>query len=442
MEICVKRLLCRISLLFVLLSATGMLSVAFSQKVISIKVDQSINPASAEFIGQSIQKAENQNANAILIHLNTPGGLMTSMREIVSDIMESKVPVIVYVSPSGARAGSAGVFITMAAHIAAMAPGTNIGAAHPVTLQGSNDGIMIEKSTNDAAALIRSIAEKRNRNITWAEEAVRMSKSLSETEALSQNVIDLIASDVQELLQKTDSMQVYVSGKYRTLHTAHAEIVPLEMGFFQKILSFISDPNIAYILMMLGFFGLIFELFNPGAIFPGVVGVICLILAFYTMSSLPVNYAAIALIVFGIILYLLEIQFISHGMLAIGGTVSVFLGSMFLFRTSSTDDVVAVSWSVIIAVTLVSFLFFFFIVTMGLRAQKLKPASGTDNLIGREGVAMSSVDQDGWVKISGETWKAKAENIPIEPGSNIIVTGRSGLTLTVKNIESKTNATS
>lgn len=442
MDIGLKRLICRFFLLIVLLLGAGVFSIAYSQRVISITVDQSINPASAEFIGQSIQKAEEQNAAAILIQLNTPGGLMTSMRGIVSDIMESEVPVIVYVSPSGARAGSAGVFITMAAHIAAMAPGTNIGAAHPVALRGNNDGIMIEKSTNDAAALIRSIAEKRNRNITWAEEAVRMSKSLSETEALNQNVIDLIASDVQALLQKTDSMQIYVSGEYKTLHTAHAEIVPLEMGFFQKILSFISDPNIAYILMMLGFFGLIFELFNPGAIFPGVVGVICLILAFYTMSSLPVNYAAIALIVFGIILYLLEIKIISHGMLAIGGTVSVFLGSMFLFRTSSTDDVAAVSWSVIIAVTLVTLLFFFFIVTMGLRAQKLKPVSGSDNLIGKEGVAMSSIDQEGWVKVDGETWKATTENLPIAPGSSVRVMGRLGLTLTVKNVEPTTNTSS
>lgn len=379
----------------ILLAGSAVFTSAQAQKVISIKVDQSINPSSAEFIIQAINEGKKENATAILIHLNTPGGLLTSTRDIVTHILGSPVPVIVYVSPSGSRAGSAGVFITMAANIAAMAPGTNIGAAHPVAMQGKNDGIMNEKSTNDAAAFIRSIAEKRNRNITWAEDAVRRSQSLSESEALAQNVVNMVVANDKELLDKVDGMQVSVSGGYATLHTRGATVVALEMGFFQKVLSFLSDPNMAYLLMMLGFLGLVFEMFNPGAIFPGVVGVICLVLAFYTMSSLPVNYAGIALIVFGIILYVLEIKIISHGMLAIGGTISIFLGSMFLFRTSSTEQVTALSWSVIIGTTLVTSLFFLFIVTMGLRAQTQKPVTGDSALLGKEGFAFSAIDKEG-----------------------------------------------
>lgn len=416
---------------FVMLLSGLVFSPVQAQKVVSITVDQSINPSSAEFMIQAIHQGEKTGASAVLIHLNTPGGLLSSTREIVTHIMESKVPVIVYVSPSGARAGSAGVFITMAAHIAAMAPGTNIGAAHPVSMQGKNDGIMNEKSTNDAAAFIRSIAEKRNRNITWAEDAVRRSQSLSESEALAQNVVNMVVANDKELLDKVDGMQVSVSGGYATLHTKGAEMDVLEMGFFQKVLSFMSDPNVAYVLMMLGFLGLVFEMFNPGAIFPGVVGVICLIFAFYTMSSLPVNYAGIALIVFGIILYLLEIKVVSHGMLAIGGTISIFLGSMFLFRTSSSQDVASLSWAVIIAMTLVTSLFFLFIVTMGLRAQTQKPVSGDNTLLGKEAIAFSAIAPEGWVKFSGETWKARSGKGPIEANTKVVITAREGLTLTV-----------
>lgn len=404
---------------------------AHAQKVISIDVTESINPASAEFIESSIQKAADKKATCIVIQMNTPGGLLTSTRDIVKSIMNAKVPVVVYIAPSGARAGSAGVFITMASHIAAMAPGTNIGAAHPVSLQGKADGIMNEKSTNDAAAFIRSIAEKRGRNVIWAEDAVRTSAALSETEALAQNVINLIADNEQQLLEKINGLRIQTSSGEHVLQTSHAQVETLEMGFFLKVLSRISDPNIAYILMMLGFFGLIFELFNPGAIFPGIVGVISLILAFYTMSSLPVNYAAIALIVFGIILYLLEIKIVSHGMLAIGGTVSVLLGSMFLFRTSSSDDVMGLSWAVIITTTLVTFLFFVFLVGMGLKAQKLKPASGNDALIGKTGISLTRIEDTGMVRISGESWRAVSNNGAIAENTEVIVTGMKGLTLYV-----------
>lgn len=432
------RLLSRTALIFLFLLFSA---IAFSQKVISISVNESINPASAEFIQQSIKTAENEKASCLVIQLNTPGGLLTSTRTIVTDIMGSKVPVVVYISPTGSRAGSAGVFITMSANIAAMAPGTNIGAAHPVNMQGKAGGIMNEKITNDAAAFIRSIAEKRNRNVAWAEEAVRTSASISETEAVEQNVVNLIANSEQELLQKINGLTVQTAAGDQQLHTAGAKVETIEMGFFLKVLSRISDPNIAYVLMMLGFFGLIFELFNPGAIFPGIVGVICLILAFYTMSSLPVNYAAIALIVFGIILYLLEIKIISHGMLAIGGTVSVFLGSMFLFRASSTQDVTSLSLAVIITTTLITFLFFVFLIGMGLKAQKLRPAIGNVAMIGKKGFAMTDIGESGNVKIMGETWRAISNEGLIPQNSRVAITGIKGLTLYVSPInETETNS--
>lgn len=404
---------------------------AHAQKVISIDVTESINPASAEFIENSIQEASEKKATCIVIRLNTPGGLLSSTRDIVTSIMNASVPVVVYIAPSGARAGSAGVFITMASHIAAMAPGTNIGAAHPVSMQGKADGVMNEKSTNDAAAFIRSIAEKRNRNIMWAEDAVRTSAALSETEALSQNVINLIADNEQQLLEKINGLHIQTSNGEHILRTSNAQVENIEMGFFLKVLSRISDPNIAYILMMLGFFGLIFELFNPGAIFPGIVGVICLILAFYTMSSLPVNYVSVALIIFGIVLYLLEIKIVSHGMLAIGGTVSVLLGSMFLFRTTSTDSVMSLSWAVIISTTLITFLFFAFIVGMGLRAQKLKPVSGNNALIGKKGVALTEIADTGMVRVLGEKWSAVSDEGTIPENTEVLITGMKGFTLHV-----------
>lgn len=327
------------------------------QTVVSITINGTINPASADFIHNCIEKAGNEKAECLLIHLNTPGGLLKSTRVIVGDILETTVPVIVYVSPGGAQAGSAGVFITLAAHIAAMASGTNIGAAHPVNLQGSVDTIMSQKATNDAAAFIRAIAEKRKRNFQWAEEAVRKSVSITEKEALDKKVIDLIASSDRELLNMADGKQIELASGTKTLHTRNARIVRIEMGTVEKILNIVSDPNIAYLLMMLGFFGIMFELFNPGAILPGIVGVISLILAFYTMHTLPVNYAGLALIVFAIILFLLEVKIISHGMLAIGGAASLLIGSMMLIRTSSSLEFARISHSVIIASTAVTVLF-------------------------------------------------------------------------------------
>jgi membrane-bound serine protease (ClpP class) len=405
---------------------------SFAQKVISINVSEGINPSSAEYIQQGIEKAEKENAQCLIIKLNTPGGLLTSTRDIVTNIMQSEVPVIVYISPSGAHAGSAGTFITLASNIAAMAPGTNIGAAHPVTLDGKMDAVMTEKVTNDASALIRTISEKRGRNVQWADEAVRTSVSITEQEALEKNVINIVAVNEKDLLNQVDGKQVQLNKGTKTLHTKNATVEDLEMGFFQKVLSRLSDPNIAYIIMMLGFFGLLFELFNPGAIFPGIVGVICLILAFYSMSSMPVNYAALALIIFGIILYLLEIKIVSHGMLAIGGTISVLLGSLFLFRSSPVDDFVSLSHTVVFSVTTVTALFFIFLVTMGLRAQKAKPVSGANALIGQTATTLGTLDPSGQVSVVGELWRAVSLSDTIGPNENVIIKEMKELTLYVE----------
>jgi membrane-bound serine protease (ClpP class) len=407
-------------------------AILFAQTVLSIKINGGINPASAEYIHKSIEKAETEKDECLLIHLNTPGGLLTSTREIVSDMLKSTTPIIVYISPAGAHAGSAGVFITLAANIAVMAPGTNIGAAHPVTLQGSPDSIMNTKGTNDAAAFIKTIAEKRNRNAEWAEESVRYSVSITEQEALEKHVIDYLANDDREILAQIDGKKIDVNGGTKVLQTKNASIRSSEMGFFQKILDRLSDPNISYMLMMLGFYGIMFELFNPGSIFPGIAGVIFLVFAFYSMSSMPVNYAGLALIIFGILLFLLEIKITSHGILTVGGIMSILLGSMFLFRTSSTENFKSISWSIIIACTTVTALFFLFIVGMGLKAQRLRPSTGLQALIGKTGEVSTVLNPMGSVKINGEIWKAQSLLAKIDAGEKVVVKEIKNLTLYVE----------
>ncbi|MEP6584350.1 MAG: nodulation protein NfeD [Ginsengibacter sp.] len=407
---------------------------SISQSVISININGGINPSSAEFISKSIKQAEKENAECLLIHLNTPGGLVTSTRGIVTDILQSKVPVVVYVSPTGAHAGSAGVFITMAANIAAMAPETNMGAAHPVNLQGGMDSTMNEKVMNDAAAFIKTIAMKRNRNVEWAEDAVRHSVSITEHEALEKNVIDLVALNDAVLLDQINGKEISMSSGSKVLHTKNAQLKKVDMGFFQKILDRISDPNVAYILMMLGFYGIMFELFNPGAILPGIAGVIFLIFAFYAMNSMPVNYAGLGLIIFGIILFLLEIKVISHGMLTIGGVVSVLLGSLILFRTSSTENFISISKSLVFATTGVTTLFFLFVVGMGIKAQRLKPSSGIEVLIGKSGQTIETLDPSGSVRVNGEIWKAESLSGSIGENEKIVVTEIKNLTLYVERV--------
>jgi membrane-bound serine protease (ClpP class) len=391
------------------------------QTAIFIKLDKTVNPATAEFIHRSIEKATQESAECLVIQLNTPGGLLESTRKIVSDMLESPIPVVVFVSPAGAHAGSAGVFITLAAHIAAMAPGTNLGAAHPVGLQGQVDTVMNDKITNDAAAFIRSIAEKRHRNGQWAELAVRKSVSLTENEALAQNVIDLIAKDPEDLLRQIDGKNTGSGNGARILHTRSAHIESLEMGFTEKVLDLISNPNITYILLMLGLYGLLFEFYNPGSILPGIVGVISLILAFYSMQTLPVNYAGLALIIFAIILFLLDIKLASHGLLAIGGIVSLLLGSIMLIRPGSSTDFVGISRVVIIVSTAVTALFFLTIIGLGLKAQRGRPVTGLEGLIGEMGETLEALTPTGSVRVHGERWKAESIAGNIGPGEKVRV---------------------
>ena len=419
-----KRILLHLLFIFSLLPALK------AQTVVSIHVDATINPATAEFIHHAIARAESKKAECLVIHLNTPGGLLKSTRNIVGDIMESAVPVVVYISPAGADAGSAGVFVTLSANIAAMAPGTNIGAAHPVT-SGEIDSVMYGKITNDAAAFIRTIAKKRNRNIEWADNAVRRSYSYSETEALQDSVIDLIAKNDAELLKMIDGKRIALNSGEITLHTASAKIETYEMGFIEKLLNIISDPNIAYILLMLGFYGIMFELYSPGTILPGILGVISLILAFYSLQTLPVNYAGVALIAFALLLFILEIKIVSHGVLAIGGIISLLLGSMMLIRTGS-GDIGKISWTVIISTTAVTALFFLFVIGMGIRAQRLKPTTGINALVDETGVANEILSPSGMVLVHGELWQAESLSGEINKGEKIRVKNMKGFKLFVE----------
>ena len=407
----------------------------FAQTVVSMKIDGTINPVTADFIHNGIEKAKNEKAECLIIHLNTPGGLLKSTRIIVSDMLESTVPVIVYVSPAGAHAGSAGVFITLAANIAAMAPGTNIGAAHPVTMQGQMDTTMNEKVTNDAAAFIRTIAEKRNRNKVWAERAVRRSYSYTETEALQDSAIDLIAKNEQELLAMIDGKVVKLSSGTKTLHTSSATIAEHKMSFLEKMLDIISDPNIAYILLLLGMYGVLFELYSPGAILPGIVGVIALILSFYSMHTLPVNYAGLALIVFAIILFLLGIKIVSHGVLAIGGIISLLLGSMMLIKSGPSLEFARISRSVIISATAVTALFFLFVVGVGIKAQRRKVVTGVEGLTGATGEVMEMLAPSGTVKVQGETWNAESLGGTISKGEKVRIKEMKNLKLYVEPID-------
>jgi len=389
-----------------------------SADIIAIKTEGVVNPVMAEYILKNIHDAEKQKAEALVIELDTPGGLDTSMRAIVKGITASAVPVIVYVSPSGARAASAGVFITMSAHIAAMAPGTNIGAAHPVGVGDKMDKTMSEKATNDAAAYIRSIAKKRGRNPKWAEKAVRESVSITETEALKLKVIDLVSPNLKTLLESVNNRVVETSSGKHILKTKDVKVVYREMGFRQKILDFISNPNVSYLLMLLGFYGIFFEMTNPGSIFPGVFGAIALILAFYSFQTLPVNYAGLLLIILAIIMFILEIKITSYGVLSIGGIIAMLIGSLMLF--DSPLPFFKLSLKVMLPGVILTALFFFVTIRLAVKAYRRKPSTGAEGLVGLEGKAKSDIHKEGTVFVHGELWKAWSEE-PIKSGENIIV---------------------
>lgn len=403
------------------------------ERVILIRIDGAIGPATAEYVINSIATAEEDKVSALVIELNTPGGLLESTRRIVQGILSSSVPVVVYVYPAGSRAGSAGVFITLAANVAAMAPGTNIGAAHPVGggIGVDTSSVMSEKVTNDAAAFVRAIAQKRHRNVKWAEEAVRKSISNSEEEALRDGVIDLVSPNLDSLLREIDGRTVETENGSVVLKTARAKVEFVQMNWREKFLGVISDPNITYVLMMVGIFGIMFELFNPGAIFPGVVGAISLILAFYAFQTLPVNYAGLALIFLAIILFIAEVKIVSHGLLAIGGIISMFLGSLMLI--SSPFELVSISLSLIITTVVVAAIFFLWIVGLGLKAQRQKPATGLDGMLGEEGSVIEEIKPGsiGQVLVHGEIWKATSDTF-LSVGDKVVVEAFKNWTLKVK----------
>lgn len=403
-----------------------------SGPVYIVKVEGIVNPVMGEYILGSLEEAEGAGASLVVIELDTPGGLDLSMRDIVKALLSSPVPVAVYVSPSGSRAASAGVFITMAAHIAAMAPGTNIGSAHPVAMGGEKmDETMMKKVENDAVAYIKGIAAKRGRNAQWAEKAVRESVNITATEALELKVIDLVAENTEALLLALDGRKVQVDGKEITLKTKGAEQIAVEMGLRHRILDAITNPNVAYVLMMIGMVGLYFELSNPGAIFPGVIGAICLILAFYSFQTLPVNYAGLLLIGLGVAFFVIELSVTSFGLLTIAGIISFTLGSLMLF--DSPLPFMRVSLSVILPTVIAVSIFFAAMVYYAVRVYKQAPVSGTQSLIGIEGTASTNVDPEGKVFVSGEYWNADSTD-HIKKGDKVAVTDIRGLKLTVRKV--------
>ena len=395
-----------------------------------IKVSGSINPAVAEFLEKGIIKASADEVSCIIVEMDTPGGLAESMREIVKAIFASKVPVVVYVAPSGARAASAGVMITMAADIAAMAPGTNIGAAHPVGAGGKEiDGAMSEKVVNDMVASAKSIAAKRGRNAEWVEKAIRKSVSVTETEALKGNIIDIVAKDLDDLIRQINGRKVEGKG---ILRLDNAKKIVLEEGLRTKILKTISDPNIAYILLMIGLAGLYFELSHPGAILPGVVGGISIILAFFAMQTIPVNYAGFLLILLALVFFIMEMKIASYGLLSIAGIISLLLGSLMLFESKGTD--MRLSWGVLLPTIIMVSGFFVAISGLVFKSHLSKPITGASGLVGKIGVVKEALMPEGKVFVHGELWQAISKD-PIETGAKVRVMNVVNLVLEVEVVE-------
>ncbi|MGQ9664283.1 MAG: NfeD family protein [bacterium] len=390
-----------------------------------------ISPASSAYFLRVISIAEERNGVCLIIKLDTPGGLDESMREITKRILNAKVPVVIYVAPRGARAASAGVFILYASHIAAMAPGTNVGAAHPVGMGGEKiDTVMASKVTNDAVAYLQSLAKARNRNIEWAEKAVRQSASIDDETALKLGVCELIAEDEEDLIDKLDGREVKIFEETIRLNTKSVPLEKISMSLREKLLLILTNPNIAYILLLLGIYGLFFELQNPGMIFPGVVGGICLILGFYALHLLPVNYAGLALILLSAIFFILEIYVASHGLLSVGGVVSLIIGSLILFE--SDLPFLRVSWEVIMVVVIIIVGFVGVLLFLGIKAQFRKPAAGRESLIGEQGVARTQINKEGGtVFVHGEFWNAVSDK-PIKKGARVKVISAQGMVLKVE----------
>jgi len=427
-------------LLFLLL-ITFLPLLANSSKVVKLEIKGAIGPASSNYLKEGMSAALDVNAQMVLIELDTPGGLSTSMREMIQEITNSTIPVIIYVSPKGARAASAGTYLLYASHVAAMAPGTNLGAATPVSLMpvpkmndanASTPSSLEKKTINDAMAYIKSLAELNDRNITWAMEAVKEAESISAKDALRYHVIDLMAENSTELLNKLDGRRVTVSGKEITLRTKDAVIHTFEPDWKTQLLWIITDPNIAYILLLIAIYGIFFELLNPGGIVPGVIGIISGVIALYALNMIPFNYAGLLLILLGIAFMVAEVLITGFGILGIGGVAAFALGSLLLFDADTLGS--GVSIPLIIAFTVVSLAFFIFVIRFLIKSRSAKVVTGVDEMIGSTAEVLGSSEKGYRVRCHGEVWYAESESV-LQVGQKVRVEGLSGLVLHVNPIK-------
>jgi len=410
-------------------------SLPSSAEVLKIVVDDNIHPITDEYVGRALTEAERSKDHALLIELNTPGGLLDSTRHIIEKILASPVPVIIYVTPSGSRAASAGFFILESADVAAMAPGTNTGAAHPVTLGGGKvDDVMKEKMENDAAALMRSVASKRGRNVEVAESSVRQSKSFTEQEALSQKLIDYVATNEQDLWQQMQGKTVKrFDGKTITLNLAGEAVRPFDMTVKQRILAFIMDPNVAFILLAIGALALYAEFNHPGAVLPGTVGVVFILLAVFALNLLPVRFAAVVLILASFALFALEAKFSAHGVLAIGGMVTMILGGLLLVDAPIPEMRVHLVTALSVSIPLGAITVF--LMSIALKARANKVVTGAQGLVGEIGIAQTPLSPHGKVFVHGELWDAISTS-NVAAGETVVVRNLDGLRLRVDPVAS------
>lgn len=402
---------------------------ALAEDIVVASYEGVINPVAAEYLHDALAFAQSSHAQALIFKLDTPGGLDTSMRLMIKDMTASPIPVIVFVAPSGGRAASAGVFITMAAHVAAMAPGTNIGAAHPVAMGGGEmDNTMKEKVENDAVAYLKSLAEQHGRNVSWAEDAVRKSVSATEQEALKLKIIDVVAEDIPALLKHLQGKKIALPHGSITFSSETATLREFPMGTRLELLKTLSDPNIAYLLMSIGTIGIMAELYSPGAILPGIIGAISLILAFYSLQSLPVNYAGVLLVILGVVFLLLEISVTSYGLLALGGLAAMTLGGLLLIKSDAPFLQVSLSFLLPTVMTIGGLIGI--IAWTAFKSNRGRPVTGVEGMIGSIGIAKTDLNPRGQITVQGEIWEAVSQT-PIRKGETAEVMSVEGLTVTV-----------